>query len=182
MDEQNQNLNMNANVPPTVPPAVPPAPQKSKFWKFAILFAAILIVAVTGLWALGDYEKSRSVEEFERWAESMRQAFEDFEARKTADTFGGVTPQETLRMYIEAVEEGDYELASKYFVLNKQEQAVSGFTNATRENLFNYLNFLRKGLTSEGSYSSARDSYVVDDPVLIRFELYPSGVWKIVEI
>lgn len=38
------------------------------------------------------------------------------------DKYGGKTPEETFDMFIAALEKGNIELASKYFVLNKQEQ------------------------------------------------------------
>jgi len=34
------------------------------------------------------------------------------------DTYGGKTPQETLDMFINALEKGDIELAAKYFALD----------------------------------------------------------------
>lgn len=36
----------------------------------------------------------------------------------TEDTYGGKTPQETLDMFIDALEKGDIELAGKYFILD----------------------------------------------------------------
>ena len=43
------------------------------------------------------------------------------EARR-ADTYGGDTPQETLDLFIAALEKGDTDLAAKYFVVYKQEE------------------------------------------------------------
>ena len=36
------------------------------------------------------------------------------------DTFGGDTPEGTLRLFIDALKNGDTDLAAKYFVLDKQ--------------------------------------------------------------
>ena len=36
------------------------------------------------------------------------------------DSFGGDTPEETLRLFIDALKNGDTNLAAKYFVLDKQ--------------------------------------------------------------
>ena len=44
------------------------------------------------------------------------------EALRKADVYGGKTPEETLNMYIEALKKGDIELASKYVVVEKQEE------------------------------------------------------------
>ena len=57
-----------------------------------------------------------------KWWQRMKNEAANFEkeiadkkAKIVADTYGGKTPQETLDMFISAVEKGDYELASKYF-------------------------------------------------------------------
>jgi len=47
---------------------------------------------------------------------------ERLEEMKKLDDFGGATPQETMDAFVEALKKGDTELASRYFVFNKQEQ------------------------------------------------------------
>lgn len=42
------------------------------------------------------------------------------EAAYKADQYGGATPEETLRLFVEALEQKDYVLASKYFVVEEQ--------------------------------------------------------------
>lgn len=44
------------------------------------------------------------------------------EQKYKADTYGGKTPQETYALFLEALEKKDIELASKYFVLDRQEE------------------------------------------------------------
>lgn len=48
------------------------------------------------------------------------------EALYKADTYGGDTPEQTLDMFIVALEAGDYELASKYILPENQEAALVG--------------------------------------------------------
>lgn len=48
----------------------------------------------------------------------------ELEAAYKADTYGGATPEETLKLFIEALEKKDYELASKYFVVERQQSAL----------------------------------------------------------
>lgn len=156
--------------------------RKSKFWKFVLWFAGIVIVAVVGLWVLGDYQWKQGIKAFEEWVESTKQAAADFEARKAADTYGGATPQETLRLYIEAVERGDYELASKYFVLDRWESELDKLQNSPAENTREVLRLLKISNETTGSYSPERDRYVVDSPLFVNFVLYPSSIWKILEI
>lgn len=41
------------------------------------------------------------------------------------DQYGGATPEETLQLFIKAFKAGDLELASKYFVIEKQGEVMS---------------------------------------------------------
>ena len=43
------------------------------------------------------------------------QVFEDIQNKFASDTYGGQTPQETIDMFVAALEKGDLELAAKYF-------------------------------------------------------------------
>jgi len=63
------------------------------------------------------------------WYESQQQYMEklvdwqeELLERQSQDNFGGATPEETLNAFIEALKQGNTELASRYFVFNKQEQ------------------------------------------------------------
>ena len=112
MDEQNQNLNVN------VPPAAPPAPQRSKFWKFAVWFVVIVVAAGIVLWVVDYFSPgARSARETQRNYELYQQSISEMEAALRADTYGGATPQETLDLFVDALRSGDVELASKYFAL-----------------------------------------------------------------
>jgi len=44
------------------------------------------------------------------------------EQRYKNDKYGGKTPEETYAMFLEALKKKDIGLASKYFVLDKQEE------------------------------------------------------------
>lgn len=46
--------------------------------------------------------------------------FSDLENAYKNDSYGGSTPEETLKLFIEALQKGDIDLASKYFVPEKQ--------------------------------------------------------------
>lgn len=77
-------------------------------------------------------------------ADALKQfEIDDYKAAM-ADTYGGKTPQETLQMYIDAVEKGDYELASKYFIGDRQKEEQESLNNAPKENINNMLSILRK--------------------------------------
>lgn len=113
MDEQNQNLNVS------VPQAAPEAPRKSKFWKFAVWFVVIVIVAGVALWVV-DYFSPEA--RYARMAREGQEQYENlvklYQDELRADVYGGKTPEETLRMFVEALRSGDVELASKYFFVD----------------------------------------------------------------
>jgi len=50
------------------------------------------------------------------------QDLKNLEKQYAEDPYGGDTPEETLRLFIDALKKGDTELAAKYFVLDKQQE------------------------------------------------------------
>ena len=85
----------------------------------------IILIVAAGVfladWAMGKYKFWQETKKVDKLAQALRDIEKKDYEMAMADTFGGQTPQETLEMFIKAVEKGDYELASKYFVLKKQE-------------------------------------------------------------
>ena len=114
---------------------------------------------------------------------------QNYEKQMRADTYGGKTPEETLKLFIEALKKEDVELASKYFILDD---------NGSREKWVVRLNELKEKkllLTMaediEKDAKPAKPVYEGDAGfelfnndgtvgVLIDMELNKySGVWKI---
>ncbi len=113
---------------------------------------------------------------FEAQVEGVRKEIYD---AAMADTYGGKTPQETLQMYIEAVEAGDYELASKYFVEKKREGELKSLQNGEIADIENILSLLRKVREIDVGVLGAKiDGY----DFLVRFLEYPNGIWKLTDI
>ena len=148
-----------------------------------LVLAILIIIALflifggwkpISLW-LGQSEIDRLVKRLEK--------FEQEQYRKMlADTYGGKTPQETLQMYIEAVEKGDYELASKYFIENNRDKELKSFEGAMQVDIQNVVNLLKESLSMIGQYSVDGKEYVIDKPIYVRMILFPNGIWKLVEI
>jgi hypothetical protein len=128
--------------------------------------------------------------QFKKGLDESRQAYdewqEEFYQRALADNVGGKTPQDTLRMYIEAVEKGDYELASKYFILEKQEKWFSELSEISKVGKINlFLDPIREALALDnGKFSESNKIkyFTISEPIAIDLGLYPSGVWKLIEI
>ncbi len=144
--------------------------------------AAVGVYWVVGyaIWQYGDYqtvvERLRQEKEAARLEEMIKK-----------DAYGGETPQETLQMFINAVEAGDYELASKYFVVEKQEGEKLKLVNIRKQkNLKIYVDILRQAEPWRSSLDD--DEFVMKSEtdfggsLFIYFIKYPSNIWKINEI
>lgn len=152
-----------------------------KTWLRVLLALVAGFLAFFAITAFKDWQ-------FRKGLDESRQAYdewqEDFYQRALADTVGGKTPQDTLRMYIEAVEKGDYELAAKYFILEKQEEELKVFKNKNipKNRITEYLNVLKSTLIKGGKYSWDKKYFSFDGEIFVELALYPSEVWKLIEI
>ena len=120
------------------------------------------------------------------FVKALKQLEADDYRAAMADTYGGKTPQETLLMYIQAIEKGDYVLASKYFIGQKQEEELEGFQKpATEEDKRRYIKILSS--LHEDGYNNDKERFNMranlDGPdFFASFKKYPNGIWKIIEI
>jgi len=151
-------------------------------WKLLGAFLLIIVAAFGGLWLLGDYEMRKREWQIDALARGLKEWEKQDHERAMADTYGGRTPQETLQMYINAVEKGDYELASRYFIQEKQESELIKLQNSKKEDTNNVLTFLKQGVNAEGSFSEDNKKFIIRKPIFINFVLYPNALWKIIEI
>ncbi len=149
----------------------------SVLFLIVILFVAVSFFLNFGLAMYNQYQGEKRVTELKNELERLEQRAFDAKAR---DTIGGKTPQETLDLFIAAVEKGDYELASKYFVIEKQSEWKKNLNEA--KNVGTLLETLKNSKNSVGEYSQDKKSFSFYEPVLVSFILYPFGNWKIEEI
>jgi len=162
------------------------------FWAIAV------IVLLPAAWFLSGYipHKVRmwQVENYRDMAKAgyaeMQQEQEALEAAYRKDTYGGKTPEETLELFIEALEAKDYELAAKYFVVEEQQKALEENRLGEKEGANQYVvDTYRLGriVSSTGVTS---DMYTIEMypagesiPFAVRFTLNPyTQKWKIVEL
>lgn len=152
-----------------------------------ITILAVFLLAVS--YGLFEYEQWRGKQGVKNLAEMFKKIEKDNYQRAMADTYGGKTPQETLQMYIDAVEKGDYELASKYLVEIKKNEEVQNLNSLkNKNNLQLFINII-KGAEPEGDIigDTFRMRALVNNKkegpyYFIRFIKYPNGIWKIIEI
>lgn len=126
---------------------------------------------------------------------NYKQAMESIGAYEEAmrnDTYGGKTPQETLNLFISALEKEDVELASRYFILRSDGKSDPQWLESLKEVKENEkLNEITNALKSSVPDEKAKitDEYYVfsfydkeiKQTVLeldMKFNKY-SGVWKI---
>ena len=124
-------------------------------------------------------------------------------SRSFFDSVGGKTPEETYNMFVIALKAGNLNLASKYFVLEKQDDWFKTLSQYQARDLLAYLiselknnkedwkknyngnsvEFYYKVVIEEDSYANFKGQKVPIEAGeysnTVRFEKYPSGVWKI---
>ncbi|MBL4644551.1 MAG: hypothetical protein JKX80_01660 [Candidatus Pacebacteria bacterium] len=105
---------------------------------------ALIVVIAIGIAGLGYYWHDNSKEfvvltdaQLEELgsAKAVAKYYERLQKAYDNDTFGGSTPEETLSLFVEALESGEVELASKYFVFEKQEVQLKKLSEKTSDGL-----------------------------------------------
>ncbi len=176
-------------------PEVPhDTPSKSRVFKFIIIvvLAVVFLFACAVVWEAFFSPRAVGERETRKNYEQAVKGMKEFEDKMTADTYGGKTPQETLDMFIEALEKDDIDLAVKYIYwdggrasIDNREAMREGIINAKKENkLLEIISMLKKaepaGSSLGGYYGFElrdRDSNLVSDIGFIQNKF--SGVWKI---
>ena len=106
------------------------------------------------------------------------QYYKDLEQRYAEDTFGGATPEETLQFFIAALEAGNIDLASKYFVVEKQEEEKE-YLSTNVEKIIEEGKRLELGKLEQDRalFILANEENFVEAQV--SFVRIPNGIWKI---
>lgn len=124
-------------------------------------------------------------------AARMQKTIDDYEAAMKADIYGGKTPEETLSMFIDALRNGDAELAAKYTLLDAEDPGLrEGWVaeiekkkNDGRLNeIADILSRAKYNASSSGGdtawFDILNENGMADYSVLLKLNAY-SGVWKI---
>jgi len=156
----------------------------------------LILVVLAVVWFLPGYKS---------W--QIQRAYDKVEEPYYTDTYGGDTPEETYDLFIDALKDGDVELASKYFEIDGREEwqktietykesgnldnLINELEDAknkwNRENIseekivFKYDTRLEKNTTVE--YEGQKLEFSAGTYTnSTEFQKYPSGVWKITKI
>ena len=145
-------------------------------------FGGTVLVVVLGLGALFaiDYIRYQKSPEYQ-----VMKEYERMEQAYAEDTYGGSTPEEPLNLFIDALKRGDVDLASKYFVVDKQEEQKKGLQGIWQKGLFiNMITDLEKTtltLRSNTAYFTlVRQNDLPSELVMRKNPL--TNVWKITEL
>ncbi|OHB21274.1 MAG: hypothetical protein A2939_04065 [Parcubacteria group bacterium RIFCSPLOWO2_01_FULL_48_18] len=118
----------NKNPEPTEISQPPREKQyKSHMVKFMAVFLAVLVggFGLVGLYS--GYMKYRDQQRADEQSQRYRDVEQRYIEAMTADTHGGKTPEETLKMFIDALRREDVDLASKYFALETSEKNLDEY-------------------------------------------------------
>ena len=97
--------------------------------------------------------------QWKMYATGMKQAYAE-------DPYGGATPEETLALYIEALEKGDFDLAVKYYVPEMQEKVAAELAIGKKVGgTERYITFLKGFLENpKATNSTATNLYLISYP------------------
>lgn len=131
-----------------------------RHWSVVFILAVLAALVIWSMLNLGPWLRA--------WQEQRAASAAQRQLEKTyrEDKYGGKTPEETFDMFIAALEKGDVDLASKYFVLNKQEQWLKSLQKVEEQNLLidmvKELKFARTNSTTNINGTIARISYSIE--------------------
>ena len=87
-----------------------------KWFRNILGFLAVLFLGFAVFFAVEWYRYQKSPQH------TVEKYFNDLREKYEADTYGGSTPEETLQLFVDALKNGDIDLASKYFMVEEQEK------------------------------------------------------------
>ncbi len=128
-----------------------------------------------------DYARAAAAKVMQYQEEQTKKAYRE-------DTYGGVTPEETLKLFVDALDKKDFALAAKYYVPEKQQTVLKILTSAKTDAPNPFIEAYKTGKIT--SYKSqVNTTYEIDIiaqgekiPFYVRFMKNPfTNKWKITE-
>lgn len=157
--------------------------------KKAVIWLTVFLLISGGVFVWHRFFSSEGREQL-KYELFQRYYVEPYEKAMREDTYGGKTPEETLRLFIQALKNGDLELASKYFALNTDEKSEYYLTRRQweeglrkakeRGNLNEIISDLETYELQSISKELENAWFVTKSKheILLKLNSY-SGVWKI---
>lgn len=164
--------------------------KKKSFLFFALEFVVILVLVGLGYaaWAIWLSPEAQLARQTQEQYEKYLSWQEQYEEAMKSDTFGGLTPQETLDMFVEALKEENVDLASKYFLLDEnlsREKWVNALEDKKNKGELNEIINLLISAESAGSSMDGRFGFEIKNKegeivgdINMKLNKY-SNIWKI---
>jgi len=164
--------------------------------KYLFIFLILLILA-SGTIILFYYFsiQGQQARKYARELNTLYQEEREQEIQSQDDQYGGTTPEKTYQLFLTALEDNDLDLASKYFIFNRQEEYRQLFLSIQKNNEWDeMMTDLLNHCNSKGKYEN-EDSYLIqilddDHNLVTTIHLVPvknsttknsSIIWKIIE-
>lgn len=145
---------------------------------FGILFVVLAggIIYGIGYWKYQNSPEYRAERDLKK-----------LEKKYAEDPYGGDTPEETLRLFIDALRKGDTDLAAKYFILDKQEEwkedlAILQTKNLIDEMVSDLQNLKLTKKAEEEAFFTLTDENNIAISQLILYKNSKNNRWKITEL
>ena len=148
--------------------------------KLILGFVGILILAL-GAWYASFYFSPEMREH-----RAAKEYIENQKEKYRNDTYGSTTPEGTLELFVQALEEGDMELASKYFVIDRQSAKEKELRRLKKE--YGLERVSKDAQNLELSKKTENEAFYVitneEDQVQVQVVLRKNskGQWKISEL
>jgi len=146
-----------------------------------VISGLVLVAVAVGVLFLVDYIRYRKSPEYR-----VTQELKELERRYREDPYGGTTPEETLQLFIDALEKGDIELASRYFLIEEQPK-WRGYLQELKEkdNLESLIREakkleLTKKVEERAFFVIADEKNIVEVQVVLGRNV--NGRWKVLEL
>lgn len=93
---------------------------KSKYFLVLFVFIILALSVICWFWFLDP--EIRQARQYKQDTEIFTKKIQEQEEQYAADIYGAETPEATYQLFLEALQKQDIDLASKYFILDRQEE------------------------------------------------------------
>ena len=183
---------MNEQISPSGNDFTPTPAKKPRSFR-PIFIGLGIVVVIFVLWFIYlvffSPDARRDFETRKNYNQAMK-AIGAYEEAMQNDVYGGKTPQETLNLFISALEKEDIELASKYFILRSDGSPdlrwLEGIKKIKEENGLGIIisdlksaKMVEQDVNLKTTWFSVFDEQEnISKEILLKFNQY-SGIWKI---
>jgi len=135
---------------------------KSFKLRYFAIFVILLILGLAVSWLVWYFSaEMRQARQYKKDAETLVEKIQGQAKEYAADTYGGETPKETYGMFLQALKTEDIDLASKYFVLDKQKEYKQFFTDIKNNNKWDEMIEDLLNTDNQKGEMKENDTYVI---------------------